>query len=137
MTMSNEKPIAVAMIICDQVITAEGSRKKSLIGCFNNVSSSIFPTKPITCYVFVALTNGQGMHKAELRCINEDENGSKVFGMAGPLAFIDPLQTVEIGFRLVNLTFPKPGKHVIEFWCDGELLLERSFSVQQIIAGKA
>jgi len=130
--MSMEKPIAVAMIICDQIITEEGSHKKSLIGCFNNVGSTIFPTKPITCFIFVALTNGQGVHKIELKCINQDQSNSKVFGMAGPLPFENPLETVEMGFKLVNLTFPKPGMHVIELWCGSELLLERRFNVQEL-----
>ena len=130
--MNNETPIAVAMIICDQIITEKGTEKKSLVGCFNNVASISFPTRPINCSVFVALTNGRGKFKAELKCINEEADRSQVFGMAGPLEFDDPMQTVEMGFKLTNLSFPKPGRHVIEFWCDSVMVTQREFSVQQI-----
>lgn len=124
--------MAVAMIICDQIITEERTHKKSLLGCFNNVNSPVFPTQPITCFVFVALTNGQGAHEGRLKCTNQDARNETVFELGGPIIFINPMQTIEMGFRLVNLSFAKPGLHVIEFWCGESLILQRRFSVKQI-----
>lgn len=121
----------VAMIICDQIIIEEGTHKKSIVGCFNSISAQSFPCAHPTFFIFIALTNGRGSVKTKLKCHNEDENLT-VFEAGGSLTFKDPLQTIEIGFRLVNLTFPKPGTHAIEFWCEDELLLVRKIKVIQV-----
>jgi hypothetical protein len=126
-----EKPMLVAMIICDQIITEAGSNKKSIIGCFNNIISASFPCVHPTFFVFVALTNGRGSFKAKSKCINEADN-SVIFEVGGPITILDPMQTVEMGFKLVNLSFPKPGIHAIQFWCDDELLMPKRFNVKLI-----
>ncbi len=124
--------MGVAMIICDQIITEDKTNKKSLMGCFNNVSSTEFPTRPINWVVFVALTNGRGAYQGKLKCINEDEQNETVFELGGPVIFNSPLQTVEMGFKLANLVFPKPGTHAITFSCDDVMILHRRFSVKQM-----
>jgi hypothetical protein len=129
--MVMEKPMMVAMVICDQIITEEGTRKKSIIGCFNNINSPSFPCVHPTFFVFVALTNGKGNFKVKLKCINESDD-STIFEVGASLNISDPMQTVEMGFKLVNLTFPNPGNHAIQFWCDEELLMPKRFNVKLI-----
>jgi len=124
--------MGIAMIICDQIITEDKTNKKSLMGCFNNVSAAQFPTAPMNCAVFVALTDGHGAYQGKLECVNEDAGREPIFGMGGPVVFANPLQTIELGFKLVNLSFPKPGTHAITFSCDGEIILHRRFTVKQI-----
>ncbi len=126
-----EKPMMVAMIICDQIISEEGTHKKSIIGCFNNITAFSFPCVHPTFFIFVALTNGRGTFKVKLKCVNEDED-STIFEAGGDMNFGDPMQTIELGFRLVYLSFPKPGKYAIQLWCDNELLMPKRFSVKQI-----
>ena len=121
----------VAMIICDQIITEEGSNKKSIIGCFNSINSQTFPCIHPTFFVFVALTNGQGAFKVKLKCINESD-GAIIFELGGSMKIDDPMQTVEMGFKLVNLTFPKPGIHAIQLWCDEELLMPKRINVNLV-----
>lgn len=121
----------VAMIICDLIITERGSNKKSLIGCFNNVNSHTFPCVHPTFFVFVALTNGRGEFKAKLKMVNESTSAT-VFEVAGGIKFDDPMKTVEIGFKLVNLAFQSAGSHAIQLWCDDELLMVKKIEVSKI-----
>lgn len=121
----------VAMIICDQIITEQGSNKKSLIGCFNNIYAHNFPCVHPTFFVFIALTNGRGEFKTKLKMINETTN-TTVFEVGGGVVFQDPMKTVEIAFKLVNLTFQSAGSHAIQFLCDDELLMVRKIEVLKI-----
>jgi hypothetical protein len=130
--MNKASPIGIALIICDQIITEAITNKKSLMGCFNNINAAHFPTAPMNCVAFVALTNGHGAYQGTLRCVNEDEGNETVFQLSGPVVFASPLQTIEMGFKLVNLAFPKPGIHAITFSCDDIPILHRRFSVQLI-----
>ena len=120
----------VAMIICDQIITEMGTNKKSIIGCFNNVFSPTFPCVHPTFFVFIMLTNGRGGFKTKLKCINEKDN-SVLFEVGGSVIFNDPMQTAEIAFKLVNLTFPNAGSYAIQLWCDDDLLMPRKINVTQ------
>jgi uncharacterized protein DUF6941 len=134
--MNSEKPMAVAMMICDQIISEERTHKKTLVGCFNNINAMAFPALHPTFYVFVAITNGQGNYRSKLRCVYENGQQATLFEFEGSLNLLQPMQTAEVAFKLVNLTFPKPGTYAIEFWCDDELLLQRRISVSQL-TGKA
>jgi hypothetical protein len=128
--MSKASPIGVAMIICDQIMTEDITHKKSLLGCFNNVNATQFPATPMNCAIFVALTNGHGSYQSTLKCVNEDEGNETVFQLSGPVNFVSPLQTIEMGFKLVNLSFPKPGIHAITFSCDDVPILHRRITVK-------
>jgi hypothetical protein len=65
-----------------------------------------------------------------LKCLNENGN-STLFEVGGDVVFSDPMQTVEMGFKLVNLTFPNAGSYAIQLWCDGDLLMPRKINVIQ------
>jgi len=77
--------------------------------------------------VFVGVTNGRGAIEAEIRCVNESEQNTVVFGMKGTIPFNNPNDVIEMGFQFNNITFPKPGMHSIQFLCEGELILQRRF----------
>jgi hypothetical protein len=126
-----EKPMMVAMVVCDQIITELGTNKKSLIGCFNNIYSLSFPANHPSFFVFVALTNGNGNFKVRIKGFNE-ENNEQLFDMAGTVVFQNPMQTIEMGFKFINLGFAKPGSHAIQFYCEDELLMTKKISVLQI-----
>ena len=127
-----DKPLGVSMIICDQIITEEGTHKKSLIGTFNSLSVKSFPCSLPRFFVFTALTNGSGSYNAKLRCTNETISpNTTFFELEGQVQFRDPMETVEMGFKMVNLTFPSPGVYCFELHCDDELILQRRIKVAQ------
>ena len=64
-----KKPIAEALILCDEIITEAGTNKKSLIGTFNSIVSAEFPMQHAKICVYAAMTNGQGEMAGVLRCV--------------------------------------------------------------------
>ena len=124
-----DKPIGIALIICDRVITDAVTHEKTLVSTFNQLLANRFPCVHPRLTLFVAVTNGRGTAEAEIRCVNESDQNSPVFGMKGAIPFPDPNHVVEMSFQFNNVTFPKPGLHGIEFLCDGELILQTGFQV--------
>jgi hypothetical protein len=127
--MNNEKPIGIALIICDRVITDATTHEKTIVGTFNYVFAKSFPCAHPRMTIFVAITSGQGTANAEIKCVNESDQNSVMFAMKGVIPFKNPNDVVELAFQFNNVTFAKPGLHSIEFLCDGELILHRRFQV--------
>ncbi|SRR5437899_2556455 len=127
--MAIEKPIGIALIICDRVITDATTQEKTLVATFNSMQALFFPAVVPRLSVFISVTGGRGVLNAEVRCVNETEQNALVFGMKGTIPFADPNVVVEMAFQFNNPTFPKAGLHAIEFLCEGELILQRRFAV--------
>lgn len=136
MTPQQIKPMGLAMVICDQVITEAVTNKKSLIGIFNQISAAQFPCKHSRLCIFVSVTGGHGAAKVELHCVNEDNNEQKLFGAEGQIRFANPVQVVEMNFEFNNVPFLMPGRHRIDFLCDGVPILQRPFVVKQLEGDK-
>lgn len=117
------------MIICDRVITDAATHEKTLVSTFNQIFARAFPCVHPRMTIFVAVTNGRGPTEAEIKCVNESDENTPVFGMKGMVPFSDPNHVVEMSFQFNNVPFPKPGLHCIEFFCDQELVLQSRFQV--------
>ncbi len=128
--MSNERPIAEALIICDEIINEAGTNKKSLIGTFNGIVSDHFPMQHPKICVYAAMTNGRGEMSGELRCLRVEDQ-LEIFKAAGAFQFADPNQVVEIGFNFRNIVFERPGLYTFELLAGDELLLEKRFHVAE------
>ena len=121
-------PIVLAIIICDDIIRDEMSKKMSLIGLFSRIDARKFPAVHGSLHVYVSLTNGHKVYEGELRFVN-DRKDMAVFSMKGKVPFRDPLQTVELNFAIRNLKFDAPGNFSVQFYCDGIRVGERRFIV--------
>ena len=125
-TSGSEKPIGLAMIICDKVITEAGTNNKTIISTFNNINAKAFPCIHSRISVFVALTNTTGEKQIEL-VLKKDERS--IIKMGGKANFPDPSHVLEIVFNLRNCVFPEQGKYGFEVYADGEYIFERQFNV--------
>jgi hypothetical protein len=126
--MKKPKPVLLSINICDTIIRDEITKKVSLIGLFNVIKANTFPAKHPMLQVYVALTNGHGSYKADLRIQNVDEN-KIIMNLEAELTFANPLYVVEINFGLQGLKFDKPGKYSFQVLCDGEPIGSRDFTV--------
>jgi hypothetical protein len=125
------KPLALAIVICDQIIEDRHTGKKSLVGLFNSIAARSFPCSHASMSVFVSLTDGHGKYECELVCRQEDTEKA-MLQTKGPIEFADPTVVVDMHFALQGVTFPKPGLYSFEFYCDEELVIERKFNVAEM-----
>ncbi len=125
------RPVALAMLLCDYVIEDKATNKKSLIGLFSNISAKKFPASHYRMNVFVALCDGHGDYKGELRCINAD-TADEISTMRGPIEFPGPNAVLEFNFEMFGITFPEPGEYIMQFLCDDEIVVQRKLTLTQI-----
>jgi hypothetical protein len=124
-----EKPLSLALMICERVIVEEATKNKSLMSTFNQINAKAFPAVHPSMTVFVSVTNGNGSYPIELRISDPQDN--KLLSVKGQIQFQNPTSVVEIGFALQGLIFKEPGSYSIEFYCDDELISERRLLVAQ------
>lgn len=120
-------PVVLSINVCDAIIRDETTKKVSLIGIFNAIHALSFPTVHPLLHLYIALTNGHGQYKGEIRF--SDDEGKVLVCAEGPLEFKDPLQIVEINFEWRLLKFEHEGEYIIEVMCDGQQVGIRKFRV--------
>lgn len=127
-TPTRPAPHVLSINICDSVIRDEATKKVSLIGIFNTIKANSLPCKHSLLHAYVALTNGHGKYKTEVRFSHLGEQ-KPIAAMVGDLEFQNPLQVIELNLRWQNLSFDKDGEYVVEVFCNGSLIGTRRFRV--------
>jgi len=123
--------MAQALVICDLIIDDINTRKKSLVGIFSVIRAKSFPVQHPAMTVFASLTNGNGEVPVVLRCVRiADEH--EVLSVAGAVRFPDPNQVIDLVFNLNGVPFEQPGLYSFELLSDGNILLEKRFSVIEL-----
>lgn len=127
---TNENPVPVAFVICEQVIIDQETKNKTLVGTFNSIFAQSFPCAHPRMDLFVALTNGQGQATVRITCKNE-ETGALI--LDGSLAgeFPNPLDVVEFVLKIRGMPFPNSGSYLFEVMVNGFPITERRLSLVQ------
>jgi hypothetical protein len=123
-----KKPKALGLTLCDQVIFEEKTHKPSLIGMFTGIAADRFPSVPRRFDVFAALTDGFGVSVLDLVAIRL-ETDEEIYAQAMTLNFNDPLQVVNLRFRVTQLPFPAPGVYLFTLSIEAEEIAQRRLSV--------
>ncbi len=121
-------PHVLAMIICDMVIDDRISGKKSLIGLFDAIATTDLPCIVNELHVFLALTEGYGTVKLQLRCTRAAQD-EELFSTVQEVRFPDPLAVVEINMGFCGCEFPEPGEYRFQLYAGNSLLCERKFHI--------
>lgn len=121
-----ETPIGKAIILCDRVITEEGTLNKTIISTFNTIGAKNFPCLHQSLAVYVALTNAMGPKEVRLLLKRGEEVLSSV---GGRVPFDGPNNVVELIFNFKNTPFTEPGLYTFEVQADGEYIMETRFNV--------
>jgi hypothetical protein len=129
-TSPGEIPIAIGLMLCDQVIVDKDTQKPSPIGIFTGLGVEDFD-EPQRLSVFAALTNSRGDAKMEL-VIFHLETGDQIYQQTYAVRFSDPLQVVNIITRVRRAVFPGSGWYDVVLRIGGEPIAQRRLRVYQI-----
>jgi hypothetical protein len=123
-------PVALALILCDQVIVEEGTKKVSLIGAFRNLQSRVFPFVPLPFCVLATLTGAQGEGEIALT-VTELETDEEVASVTRRVTFPDRFAEGRVLFRLAECAFPAPGGYMFTLTVDGDWVAHRRLQIRQ------
>lgn len=105
------KSILKAMLICDYTMIEHGTFKRSLIGLFDNINASAFPTAhpAMSVYVLFREVEGRFDFTLELYDLNEAKSINKAVIRDYPVPHKQ--RDCELVFNLMNVRFPHAGEY--------------------------
>jgi hypothetical protein len=116
--LENERiPSVVAMLICDQIITEEGTNKRSLIGVFDNLFTLQFPVIVPKVGVYAKLADAEGQYLFRIRVV--DLKDESLIGEVQVQADIpDGSQYSEIALNFGGVPLPDEGRYEFQLYAD-------------------
>jgi hypothetical protein len=119
----NQKPVAIALLLCEQVIIEESTRNVTPINCFTRRRVGGSPVELFPFVAFAILTDGLGEVPLELR-IERLDTFEAVFRRVLSYRFNDPLQTIRCIVRVRDFAFPEPGEYQLSLLTEDETLAQ-------------
>jgi hypothetical protein len=125
-----QRPIALSLLLCDQVVFEQGTQKPYLLGVFTGVVADSFPTVPQRFDVFAALTDGQGDVMMALRAVQLDTN-QEIYAQQMTVRFPGPLDINNLRFRVRQLVYDMAGTYLFTLTVDNEEIASRRIHVHE------
>lgn len=120
-------PVIHAILVCDKVISEEGTRKKSLIGVFDTINYTQLPFAVPELWVYVNLSDVLGEYSIRIELVHLDENRA----IAKIKSKLRGKPNQELGYCFRNMTFGKDGIYVFRFWVNDDVIGEKYLYVKR------
>jgi len=124
-------PTALSLSLCDYVIIEEGTGKPSLIGCLDRLIVPDFPSPPRDFALAAELTGGRGRGRIAVD-ITRPDTGESIPLTRADVYFRDPLFVVRYRTRVIECSFPVPGRYGVMLFVDGEVVGQRTIDVEPL-----
>jgi hypothetical protein len=123
-------PVALGLILCEQVIVDQQSQNPSTINIFTGLAVERFPSPAQRFSVFASLTGGRGSGELSLM-VNRSDTGAMVYRQRFPIQFANPLVVVNVLIRLRRIRFPVAGQYEFVLSVDSDPVAHRTLRVYQ------
>jgi hypothetical protein len=123
-----QRPSAISLMLCDQVVFERGTEKPYLLGVFTGVAVDRVPTAPQRFDIFAALTDGLGDVTMTLSVVHLETN-QEIYTQKLTVSFPDPLQVDNLRFRVRQLTYAASGTYLFALTAGDEELAARRVRV--------
>ncbi len=127
--VDQQSPYVLAMIIADSIYVDPSSGKKTLLGLFSAIFTTVLPARIGQVALYVAMTDGRGKTPLRIVFVDADEENPPIFEAQAEFEFTDPRMVAELMMSMNNLEFPAAGEYRLQLWCSQELLIERRIVV--------
>jgi hypothetical protein len=124
----SRRPLAIALLACEQVIVEETTRNVTPVNCFVVRQLREIPSEPMTFSVAAFLTDGQGEIDLEL-VIQRLEDMEMLYRDGRRFRFGHPLSEYRCVFRIRDFSFPAEGSYEIMLKADGEMIAVRRIKI--------
>jgi hypothetical protein len=124
----SQKPIAVGLSLCEQVIIEEKTRNLTLVNSFTRRYVERFPAEPFPFVLFAILTDGSGEVKLEA-AFQRLDTLEVIFRQRLTVRFTNPLQEIGCIFRVRQCSFPISGHYQVVLLAGEEFLAQRRFRI--------
>jgi len=130
---ASERPISVALVICNEVIEDKRTNNKTLVGLFNGIIVHGLPAMHPRMFIMASLTCGIGRWPLELRLVSP--NNEPILKMNSVIDFTDPNAVNDMVLELRNIPLVEEGQYIVDVLAGTEPIAERRFFVKLMPAG--
>jgi hypothetical protein len=130
--MGGSTPYPLAILLCDQIIVDERSKKKTLVGVFDTVYAKQFPATHRRLSVYVRLTDAEGQY--QLRMDYVQIKTDKLLGHAEipAVSLPDRLKTHELVMEFPPIKIPEAGDYEFRLWANNRYIGRARFTAIEI-----
>ncbi len=113
-------PYLIAALVCDVAVQDPSTAKKNLIGIFDRINVSKFPTKhPMT--VYIKLTDAQGDYQMEIKYV-QVSTGKVLAAARGEMHATNLLASSDLYIEFRGLPIPNEGRYEFQIWANSMFL---------------
>ena len=123
------KPILKAMLLCDQTLVEEGTHKRTLIGLFDRIKGSEFPTTHPSMSVYVQFREIEGIFDFILELVDLTDGKSMNRAVIKEFRVQDKSRDCELVFNLMSVKFDHPGDYEFRIYVNDYIFGQKSFKV--------
>ena len=126
------EPALTALFFADYVIVDEQTKKKSVVGIFDQFFSQQFPISFPPWWIFAGVTNLEGDHTFALNLFSELDEG--IVAISGGFKSEQLTGSIDIFPRIGQAIFPRPGDYRLTFHIDGVAIGQKILRVRPLPA---
>jgi hypothetical protein len=124
------QPVVRYLIVCQDIIPDPADARRltlvNLISAIRSQSTPLFPSCHAEFCVLVQLTECRGISDVRLDVVQADTDTAIFQTRTRSIPFgNEPLQIVNLYFRIRNCTFPTAGLYWVQFWYNGVELTQQ------------
>lgn len=126
--MSGSTPYPLAILLCDQIIVDERSKKKTLVGVFDLIYARGFPIIHRPLSVYVRLTDAEGQYQFRMDYVQIKTD--KLLGRAeiSTISIADRLKTHELVMEFPPIEIPDQGDYEFRLWANNRYIGRAKFT---------
>ena len=128
-------PFALALLLCGEVIVDERTKKKTLVGVFDQVLAAQFPAdhRPLT--IFARLKDAEGSYRFRVDYVQLSTDRVLAQGDLGPVSIPTRLSTTDIILTPPLVRIPEAGAYEFRIWANDRYVGRVAFEARQIPSG--
>ena len=123
------KPILKAMLLCDQTIVEEATHKRTLIGIFDRIKSTQFPSVHPSMSIYVQFREIEGTFDFSLELFDLTEGKLMHRAMIQAYPVQDRSRDCELVFNLFSVKFEHPGEYEFRIFVNDTVFGQKSFKI--------
>jgi hypothetical protein len=114
-------PVPIAFLVCDQVITDEATKKKTLVGVFDHIMVKQFPARHGPVALYARMFDSEGVHDCNVDYVRVETQ--EILGNAtGQIQVKSRNRSFEFSLNLPAIDLPQPGEYEFRLYIDNRLM---------------
>jgi hypothetical protein len=125
-------PFALAILICDQVIVDEKSKKKTLVGVFDTINAVEFPANHPRVSIYARMTDAEGQYDFRIEHVQVKTDKLLFKGEILGVTVPDRLKMHELVLELQNVPLPESGEYEFRLWANDKYIGRVKFIAAEV-----